>query len=155
MSVTRKPEYYVSHGKEFAAKAAAEHHSKLVMAREELEDAQKRFQRLLGESAITADERPFEFGLFHDYYQVFSPYDSLPYLRKFQYFCNAWAVREQIDKPDVVEIQDQYGKGADQKNIWAPITELYHSFDAANVELRNRQRSWLAEKMSALAEGTS
>lgn len=153
MAITQKPIRFVSHGVEFDSREAAYRHDSLVNAREELEGAQRTFQRLLAESAITADGHQFEFGLFVDYYHVVKPYSSMPRLRKFTYLCLSWTVRESIEKPDVIEIYDDH----DQKDVrphFVPIPELYRTQEAADKALRVAQREWLEEQRQMI-EGES
>ena len=150
MPVKEVPIAYESHGQTFPTREAAERHSALIEAREQLESAQRKFQRLLAENAVTADGKPFHFGMYCDYWQVFQPWNSLPYLRKFCFICDNWRVRGDIDRPDVVEICGKSDRGNEM--IWVPITELFCSQEKAEAELLAARRKWLAEKAAEIEE---
>lgn len=145
MPVKVQPTQFVSHGKAFDNQADAHRHDKLYQAREELEAAQRKFQRLLAENAVTADGHRFEFGVFRDYYHIVRPHMSRPYLRKYDYLCWNWSVREQVDAPEVVEIRDERSDGSSNGG-YVPIRELYADEKKARAALIRAQREWLEEQ---------
>lgn len=147
MPVKVQPKQYESHGKTFDTHKEAQRHDELVAARVALEDAQRKYQRVLAESAVTADGVPFEFGVFHDYYYVAKPWGSLPYVRSFCYLAGAWSVRDS-DTPDVVEIAED----RDGKREYTPITELYADKEKAVAALLVAQGEWLEDQRRQIDE---
>jgi hypothetical protein len=149
MSVKEQPTQYVSHGKAFDNRAEAERHSELVKAREALETAQRNFQRLLAESATTADGFPFEFGVFSDYHRLVKPCNARPYLRALTYMCWSWTVRDPVDRPGMVEIREEEALDG-RPSVWVPIRELYRDRKAAEAALLAARREWINEETRGL-----
>ena len=148
MAVKTIKQRYESRGEEFDTKKEADRHEELCQARDDLHDAQRNYQRLLAESCKTADGFQFEFGVFHDYWQVFVPYGSVPYLRQTCYLCGSWRVQED---PSKIEISED-PKDDKEYRWWVPITELYADRKNAMKALLAAKRKWLADRASDLAE---
>jgi hypothetical protein len=148
MAVKEQPKQYESHGKTFDTRKEAKRHDELVTAKQALEDAQDKYQRVLAESAVTADGVPFEFGVFHDYYHIVKPWGSMPHVDRLSYVAWGWSVRDS-DLPDQVEIADRRDDG---KSRYVPIKELYADRDKAVAALLVAQREWLEERRREIEE---
>lgn len=151
MAVTKKPEKFVSRGVEFATKKAAERYEELCSARDALDNAQRVFQRTLGQSCLTKDGVPFEFSVWRDYCYVVVPYNQRPYIIKVSFMCFNWEVSERVgdDGEAVVEIKTELNG----RPFKCKISELY-AVEANAVEaMREATRRWIEEE-TRLLEGS-
>lgn len=148
MSVKTTPVQYESNGRKFKTETEAKRFDAICTAREELECAQRKFQRVLAESAKTADGEPFRFGVFCDYWHVFKPWNTMPRLEKFCYMCLSWSVKE-----DGETIQIREDENADpHKRRYIDIAELYASETVGRKALIVAQEEWLEERMEDIAK---
>lgn len=150
MSVTAVPQKFKSHGREFATVEEAHRFDRLWLARENLETAQRAFQRSLGESAKTADGQLFDFDGYHCYWHVFKPFGSIPRIEQFTYTCWSWSVKEDGETVQI-KVESSDGKESWQTR-YIDIAELYSSEAAATAMLIAAQEEWLKERAAEIAK---
>jgi len=150
MPIKTVPAKFESHGKEFDTMGEAQRHSAICDARDELEEAQRKFERVLAEGCKTADGHPFRFGVFADYWSVFAPHRSMPHLVHTEYFCNAWRVREHPVN-GALEICHE-PSDSEKRGRWIEIRYLYAKEANANAALLAAQREWIADRHREIEE---
>lgn len=147
MSVKQIPQKFESHGREFDTPEEATRYDALCIARETLEKAQRAFQRLLGDSAKTADGISFEFGLFNTYWHVVTPFHTMPYLQKYGYYGRDWSVKE-----DGETIEIRQDSGEKRSAAYVPISELFRFERSARFALLVAMEKWLIERTKEIED---
>lgn len=142
MPVETVPQKFKSNGREFSTPADADRYEKMCDARQKLEDAQRVFQQVLAENCKTADGFQFEFGILRDYQYVMIPYGSIPYLKRVNFSCWSWRVRED---GETVEIREDDGKPDDR---YVSINRLFASEIKADAALLAARRKWMSERQA-------
>jgi hypothetical protein len=149
MGVREIPQTFrTSDGREFTDKGEAERHEALVEAKREYDTARAVLGRRLAETQKTADGRPFEFGVFGDYYFVTEGWSGMPELLTVSFFGNNFSIDEHRIA-EVVILQRAQGRDRDSEYR---IADLYRGKAAAERALLEAQEAWLAKKTAEVAE---
>lgn len=141
MAVTEIPtKYSASDGREFNTQDEAERHEQFIVAQKEYETARNRFGRLLAETQLTADGKPFRFDAFKRYWHVTAGWSGMPALSEVRF--DGW--NYQFDVSDRFVIRQDEGRDGNQRWVEYRIDVLYANYPKAERALLAAQEKWLA-----------
>jgi hypothetical protein len=150
MAVKEVPaRFKASDGEEFGTKKEAQQHEELIKAREAYEEARRNLGRLLARREKTADGRPFDFSILHDYYYITEGWAGMPELTRVNF--DGWNFRwSECDDRFEIQRQVEHRNGRD----WASynIGELYWFEDNAEKALLAKREEWLKEQAEKVEE---
>jgi hypothetical protein len=150
MPVTAKPvTYETSDGREFEDKDEADRHEELITARREYDEARQKFNQALVKTQKTADDEPFDFGLFRTYFVITDSWAQIPSLKRVNFLGWNFEVAEHEDQ---VEIIQNEGDFTNERRYGYPINRLYVSEKRAKIALGNALESWLEEQRRTVME---
>ena len=150
MAVKKVPgTYAASDGQEFDDEEEAKRHDELITARQEYDDARKKFNRVLAQTQKTADGETFDFGLFTSYYYITDYYYTQPSLKHVNFLGWNFEIDEHDDS---VEISQAEGETGREHRFSCKISRLYVSKKRAEIALINALESWLDEQRRTVNE---
>ena len=140
-------------GQEFQDEAQAKQHEKLITAKSDYEQSRRRYAALLFYSQRTADGKPFEMSLLHDYWLVRDWCGALPTLDRVSF----WGPNVDLDDEDQTVIVYKSPERKDWERY--RITDLYYHEAGARRKLLELQKQRIVElenqvkKLEASLEG--
>jgi len=138
MPITKRPQTFeASDGAEFATEAEAKRHQALLDASRDFRSAEKIYHQAIAKTQKTADGRPFEFGVFRDYYLIHW-WGDRPRLVTIDF----------IGRDSILEDGKLYLVPGPDKRQAVPrvaVEELYVDRLAARKELLRRLEEWIAD----------
>lgn len=140
--------YKTQDGREYTNEKDALKHERLNELEEKYDNAKTNYAKALWETQNTADGKPFDLGVWKNYYYVSPGYFGKPTLREIHFY--VWSMH--LDEDDILNIR--YHEDTTNGRQWTnyKISDLYSSKLQAEYALVDALREWLQERTEEINE---